>query len=124
MRHDPIVWAMAAIDPGQGVLLSAQGRARDEMKKNNCLPDRQSWGILKDMKNKRIKLSEQIRQAIDHCGVTRYVISKKTGIQQSALSRFMSGERGLPTKTLDKLADYLDLNISVGDNAPVRKGGE
>ena len=41
-------------------------------------------------------------------------ISKETGIAESTLSRFMSGERGLPTKTLDRLADFLDLNILTG----------
>ena len=49
------------------------------------------------------------------CGTTRYAISKATGIDQSTLSRFMSRERGLPMKTLDILADYLDLNITIGE---------
>jgi transcriptional regulator with XRE-family HTH domain len=62
----------------------------------------------------RMKLSDQIRQAIENCGETRYAIWKATGISQETLSRFMSGERGLPTKTLDKVAEYLDLNITTG----------
>ena len=66
------------------------------------------------MGKRRLKLSEQIRRAITDCGTTRYVISKETGIDQATLSRFMSGERGLPTKTLDTLADFLNLNIVVG----------
>jgi hypothetical protein len=41
----------------------------------------------------------------------RYAISKATGIAESTLSRFMAGKRGLPMKTLDRLADYLDLDI-------------
>ncbi len=71
------------------------------------------------MASKRIKLSVQIRQAVDGCGVTRYGISKATGISQPTLCRFVSGERGLPMKTLDVLADYLGLNITVGKQ---RKG--
>ena len=66
------------------------------------------------MAKKRAKLSEQIRQAVDDCGQTRYAISKATGIDQSTLSRFMSGERGLPMGTLDVLAEYLNLNITTG----------
>lgn len=73
------------------------------------------------MGKRRVKLSEQIRRAIDGCGMTRYAISKQTGIDQATLSRFMSGERGLPTPTLDTLADFLDLNITVGKRA-ARKG--
>src|SRR4051812_10021628 len=59
-------------------------------------------------------LSEQIRQALDGCGFSRYAISKGTGVSQSTLSRFISGERGLPMKTLDKLAAFLDLRIVIG----------
>jgi hypothetical protein len=66
------------------------------------------------MAKKRTKFSDQIRRAIDNCGQSRYAISKATGIDESALCRFMSGERGLPMKTLDILADYLDLNITTG----------
>ena len=73
------------------------------------------------MGKRRAKLSDQIRRAVDDCGQTRYRISKETGIDQSTLSRFMSGERGLPMRTLDKLADYLDLNITVGKGRKSRK---
>ncbi len=73
------------------------------------------------MSKRRAKLSDQIRRAVDDCGRTRYRISMETGISQSTLSRFMSGERGLPTDTLDKLADYLDLNITVGKGRKPRK---
>jgi len=67
------------------------------------------------MPRKRVRLSDQIRQAVDDCGLSRYAISKVTGIAQSTLSRFMSGERGLPMKTLNRLADFLDLNVVVGN---------
>ena len=60
---------------------------------------------------KRAKLSEQIRHAVEHCGETRYAISKATGIDQATLSRFVSGERGLPMKTLDRLGEYLGLYV-------------
>ena len=71
---------------------------------------------------KRIPLSGEIRQALANCGQTRYAISKGTGIAESTLSRFMAGERGLPTKTLDKLADYLDLHVTTGKRRRGKKG--
>lgn len=80
----------------------------------DLLPNRQSLRILDLMASKRIKLSNQVRQAVDDCGLSRYAIGKATGIGQDTLSRFMSGERGLPMKTLDRLADFLDLNIVAG----------
>ena len=65
-------------------------------------------------RQKRMKLSDQIRQAVDDCGMTRYRIAKETGISNATLSRFISGERGLPMKTLDVLAELLNLQIMVG----------
>jgi transcriptional regulator with XRE-family HTH domain len=60
-----------------------------------------------------MKLSDQVRQAIAGCGLSRYAISKATGISQATLSRFAAGERGLTTTALDTLADFLDLDITV-----------
>jgi hypothetical protein len=59
----------------------------------------------------RTKLSDQIRLAVKTCGQSRYAITKATKISQATLSRFLSGERGLPMRTLDILADYLELSI-------------
>ncbi len=70
----------------------------------------------------RIPLSDQIRQVIVDCGQTRYAISQATGIAESTLSRFVAGERGLPMKTLDKLADYLDLHIVTGTRQRDKRG--
>ena len=53
---------------------------------------------------KHMKLSDQIRQAVERCGVTRYRISKNTGIGEPALSKFMSGVGGLSIERLDILA--------------------
>jgi hypothetical protein len=66
------------------------------------------------VKKERLKLSDQVRAAVANCGMTRYAIAKATKIAEATLSRFMSGERGLPMKTLDVLADHLDLNIVAG----------
>ena len=69
------------------------------------------------MAKKQKKLSEQLRHEIATCGQTCYAISKATGIDKATMSRFMSSERGLPMKTLDVLAAYLELTIT----APKRK---
>ena len=59
-----------------------------------------------------VKLSEQVRQAIKESGLSRYRISRETGVPESVLSRFMSGE-SMQTRTLDQLADLLGLRIVV-----------
>lgn len=64
--------------------------------------------------------SDQIRDAVDNCGQTRYAIWKATGIGQATLSRFLAGERGLPMKTLDVLAEYLGFRLVV-DAKPAAK---
>jgi transcriptional regulator with XRE-family HTH domain len=74
-------------------------------------------------KRKSLRLSDQVRHAIKTCGQSRYAIAKATGISNSTLSRFMSGERGLTMKALDILADHLGLNIVV-DESRKPKGGK
>ena len=58
-----------------------------------------------------IPLSEQLRQAIRDCGESRYALSKRTGIDQSTLTRFMSGERGLRLDVVDALAEALGMEL-------------
>jgi transcriptional regulator with XRE-family HTH domain len=58
------------------------------------------------------KLSEVVRSAIESCGKSRYRISLETGIAQSVLSRFLSGERGLSLEALDVLLPYLEIEVS------------
>jgi hypothetical protein len=80
-------------------------------RKTLYLTIRKVLAILFDMGKKRQKVSDQIRAAIDAAGVTRYRISKDTGISESMLSRFMSGSRGLSMEALDTLGEYLDLEV-------------
>jgi DNA-binding Xre family transcriptional regulator len=61
----------------------------------------------------RIKLTEQIRRAVAECGLTRYRLWKITGVDETALSRFVSGERGLSFESLDALCDFLQIDIVV-----------
>jgi len=69
------------------------------------------------MSKKRTTLADQIRQAIDDSGMSRYAICKATGIDQAALSRFMSGKVGLMLASLESLACLLELEIK----SPKRK---
>jgi DNA transposition AAA+ family ATPase len=64
------------------------------------------------MARKPTKLSDQIRQAIETCGRTRYQIGQETGIDQATLCRFMSGKGGLSIPVLDRLGEYLGLKIT------------
>lgn len=59
-------------------------------------------------------LVNAIRRAIEANDASRYRIAKDTGIAQSQLSRLVSGERGLDVDTIERLADYLGLQITIG----------
>ncbi len=65
------------------------------------------------MAEKRVKFTDQLRQAIENCGKTRYQISQDTGIDQAILSRFIHGKGGLSMPVLDVLGEYLGLHVKV-----------
>ena len=60
---------------------------------------------------KRVKLSEQVRRAVDESGMSRYAICKAIGMHESVMSRFMTGKGGLQMDSLDALADLLGLDV-------------
>ncbi|MCE9591914.1 MAG: hypothetical protein K8S99_15495 [Planctomycetes bacterium] len=64
------------------------------------------------MASKNIKLSDQIRKAVDDCGMSRYRICMELGIAQSTFSRFMSGA-WLGVENMDAVANLLGLQIVV-----------
>ena len=67
------------------------------------------------MKNeRRKKLTDQLRQAIDDCGLTRYEIAKRSGVDESALAKFYNGHRGLSMEALNALGECLQLTIKLG----------
>lgn len=57
-------------------------------------------------------MTEELRNAIEQSGLTRYRISRDLGIDQAQLSRFMRGQRGLSLDALDRLCAYLNLSLS------------
>jgi transcriptional regulator with XRE-family HTH domain len=66
-------------------------------------------------------LTDQLRQAIDDSGLTRYRIAKETGISESALAQFYNGHRGLSMEALNALGEFLQLKITLG-RKPEAKG--
>jgi len=70
------------------------------------------------------KLTDQLRQAIDHCGLTRYEIAKQTGIDESALAKFYNGKRGLSMEGLNALGECLQLTITLGRKPDSTKKGK
>lgn len=61
----------------------------------------------------RRSISGALREAIKESGLTCYAISKRSGVAESALSRFMSGERSLSLDTVERLADVLGAELVV-----------
>lgn len=57
------------------------------------------------------KLSDQLREAIESAGVSRYEIAKQTGVSETTLCRFVSGERGISVDAMDAIGQYLGLSI-------------
>ncbi len=79
--------------------------------------------MMPSVEPKQIKLSDQIRQAVDDSGLSRYGICKVTGIDKALMSRFMAGKGGLSVRSLDALAAVLGLNIvATGKRAEIPKG--
>lgn len=62
-------------------------------------------------KRKPKTIMEQLRAAIDDAPVSRYRIAKETGIAESQISRFMSGESGISAETIDRIGEYLELDL-------------
>ena len=54
---------------------------------------------------------DQLRRAIRASGQTEYAIAKGSGVSQSIVNRFVSGERGISLETAAKIAAYLKLNL-------------
>ena len=66
-------------------------------------------------------LTDQLRQAIDDSGLTRYRIAKETGISETALAQFYNGHRGLSMEAMNALGEFLQLKIILG-RKPGKKG--
>jgi plasmid maintenance system antidote protein VapI len=63
------------------------------------------------MTPKRTTVVEQLRKEIADSGQTEYAIAKGSGVSQSIVNRFVSGERGISLETAAKLCAHLDLDL-------------
>lgn len=73
-------------------------------------------------KNDPRTLTSQLRQAVAECGMTLGELSRATGVDKSALSRFLNGERGVSCAVMDTLGEYLGLRL-VKNKPRKAKGG-
>ena len=69
-----------------------------------------------------MEVLDEIRRAIEDSGVARYRISRETGIDEGHLSKLMAGEVGVSLANLQKLLDYLDLEIVTRPKRRRRRG--
>ena len=69
-----------------------------------------------------VTVSESLRKAIRNASVSRYRIACETGVAESSLSRFLSGDRSLDLISVDKLAGYLGLELVPARNESKGKG--
>lgn len=60
---------------------------------------------------KKIPFSEQLRKAIESSELSRYRISKETGVAQSTLSQFVNGTRSMSLENIDKICELLNLEL-------------
>lgn len=67
------------------------------------------------------KLTNEIRAAVKASDQTPYAIAKGAGVARSQLSRLLSGESGMTVDTIERLADYLGLQITIEPKAKTRK---
>lgn len=76
--------------------------------------------MAKRPKKKPIGVSDQLREAVEASGLSRYQICKLAEVDQAAMSRFMAG-KGLTTESIDRLCDVLKLRL-VQEPAAKQKG--
>ncbi len=60
---------------------------------------------------KSVTLSEQFRAAILSAPLSRYEMSKRTGIPEATLSRFVNAKATLTLETLDRLNTVLAVEV-------------
>lgn len=68
------------------------------------------------------QLTKAIAAAVKASDQSPYAIAKGAGVARSQLSRLLSGERGMSTDTIERLADYLGLRITIEPKGKTMKG--
>jgi hypothetical protein len=73
-------------------------------------------------KKRAARFTDELRAAIENCGMSRYRISKLTGIDAAVLCRFIQGQSGLSMDSLDALAECIGLHVVSNQKTRVKKG--
>jgi lambda repressor-like predicted transcriptional regulator len=66
-------------------------------------------------KKKQASLSAFLRAAVRDSGQSLYLISKESGVPYATLHRFMAGKRAVSMEALERLCDYLGLELRPKD---------
>jgi transcriptional regulator with XRE-family HTH domain len=67
-----------------------------------------------------LSFSDQVRERVAQSGITMYALGKRTGIDKSALSRFVRGERWLSETAINLIAAEIGMQVK---QRPGRKRG-
>lgn len=67
------------------------------------------------MGKRKQTFTDQIRRAVDDCGLSRYAICKRIGLDKAVMSRFMNGKGFLAERTLNNLAALIGLAVVAGE---------
>ena len=76
---------------------------------------------------RRESVSDQLRSIIRARNLTPYAVSQAAGVSPSVVSRFVNGERGLTTDSLDAVCSALGLELKEtrrGRHAPGARQAE
>ena len=66
-------------------------------------------------------IQQQVIDAIEASGQTRYQIAKGSGVAQSQLSRLFSGESSMTTTNIERIAEYLGLEVVLRPKRKTRR---
>lgn len=66
-------------------------------------------------KRKRELLSDQLRRLIEDSPMSRYRLSKESGVDASQLCHFIKGTRRLTNDSIDRIGEVLKLRFVVDD---------
>ncbi len=67
------------------------------------------------------QLTDAIKAAVKASDESQYAISKAAGVARSQLSRMMRGQSGMTTESVERLAAYLGLRITIEPRRKTRK---
>ena len=67
------------------------------------------------------KITNAIRAAVRASDQTPYAIGKGANVARSQLSRLLSGKSGMMVGTIERLADYLNLQITIEPKGKITK---